>query len=151
MLGLIYEYIKTQIAYPPAISNAKTSQVTYRVRGIPLEYKKRQVDELLRSVLGLDAARGTVQVKSIAISPNQKTKMATVNFQDPPPCLSSGRKECSFEIPDAFEVPDVDNSDTDNDDDDDIIPKAPEITIDSHFRGITILRSFKNISEHKIE
>lgn len=105
----------------------------------------RQVQELLRSVLGLDAARGTVQVKSIAVSPNQKTKMATVNFQNPPPCLSSDRKEWSFEIPD------VDNSDAENDDDDDIIPKAPTITIDSHFRGITILRSFKNVSEHKIE
>lgn len=105
----------------------------------------RQVPELLRSVLGLDAARGTVQVKSIAISPNQKTKMATVNFQDPPPCLSSDRKEWSFVIPD------VDNSDAENDDDDDIIPKAPTITIDSHFRGITVLRSFKNVSEHKAE
>jgi hypothetical protein len=143
MLSLIYEYIKTSIAYPPA--NAKISQVTYRVRGIPLEYKLRQVQELLRSVLGLDAARGTVQVKSIAISPNQKTKMATVNFQNPPPCLSSDRKEWSFEIPD------VDNSDAESDDDDDIIPKAPTITIDSHFRGITIFRSFKNVAEHKIE
>ncbi|OBT60680.1 hypothetical protein VE03_09999 [Pseudogymnoascus sp. 23342-1-I1] len=138
-------YIKTSIAYPPAISDAKISQVTYRVRGIPLEYNMRQVQELLQSVLGLDAARGTVQVKSIAISPNQKTKMATVNFQNPPPCLSSDRKEWSFEIPD------VDNSDAESDDDDDIIPKAPTITIDSHFRGITILGSFKNVAEHKID
>jgi hypothetical protein len=84
----------------------------------------------------------------MAISPNQKTRMATVSFKPLPACFSSDRNECSFEIPD------VDNSDAENDhndDDDDIIPKAPTITIDTHFKGITILRSFKNASKHRVE
>jgi hypothetical protein len=130
-------------------SDAKMSQVTYRVQGVPLEYMSKKVQELLRSVLELNGPRHDVQVRSIAIAPNQKTKMATVNFKIPPACFSSDRNEWSFEIPN------VDSSDAENDDDDDddedIIPKAPTITIDTHFKGITVLRSFKNISEHKIE
>ena|SRR2546423_14695436 len=130
------------------LSNAKRPQVTYRVRGIPLEYRPKRVQELLRSVLELDGTRGAVQVRSMAISPDQKTKMATVDFKRPPACFSPDRNEWSFEILD------VDSSgaeNNDNDDDDDIIPMAPTITIDTHFRGITMLRTFKNVSEHKIE
>jgi hypothetical protein len=106
------------------------------------------VQELLSSVLELDGTRGAVQVRSIAISLDQKTKMATVDFKNLPACFSLDRNEWSFEIPDV-DGSDAKNDDTD--DDDDIIPKAPTITIDTHFKGITILRSFKNISEHKIE
>jgi len=118
------------------------SQVTYRVRGIPLEYKPKRLQELLRSVLERDGTRDAVQVRSMAISPDRKTKMATVNLKNPPACFSLNKSEFSFEIPDV---------DIGDEDDDDIIPKAPTITIDTHFNGITILRSFKNVSEHKIE
>jgi hypothetical protein len=129
-------------------SNAKRSQVTYRVRGIPREYNAKRVQELLSSILELDGTRGAVQIRSIAISLNQKTKIATVDFKNPPAWFSLDRNEWSFEIPDV-DSSDAKNDDTD--DDDDIIPKAPTITIDTHFKGITMLRSFKNISEHKIE
>lgn len=139
--------ISTSHLSPP--SNANKSQVTYRVRGIPLEYTLKKVQEFLRSVLELDGTRRDVQVRSMATSLDQKTKMATVNFKIPPAGFSSDRNEW------LFEIPDVDSSDTendDNDDDDDFIPKAsPTISIDTHFRGITILRSFKNVSEHRIE
>jgi hypothetical protein len=137
--------ISTSHLSPP--SNAKKLQVTYRVRGIPLEYTMKKMLELLRLVLELDGPRRDVRVRSLAIGPNQKTKMATVDFKTPPTCFASNRNEWSFEIPD------VDSSDAENDgnDDDDIIPKGPTITIDTHFKGITILRSFKNVSEHKIE
>jgi hypothetical protein len=86
----------------------------------------------------------------MAISPDQKTKMATVNFKYPPPYLLSDRNEWAFEIPDSDST-DFENGNDDDDDDDEIIPKPPTITIDTHFKGITILRSFKNVSEHKIE
>ena len=132
---------------PP--SNANKSQVTYRVRGIPLEYKPKKVQEFLRSVLELNGTRRDVQVRSMAISPDQKTKMATVNFKIPPARFSSDRNEWLFENPDD-DSSDAENDD--NDDDDDFIPKAsPTISIDTHFKGITILRSFKNVSEHKVE
>jgi len=127
--------------------SASHLQVTYRVRGIPREYKLNKVQGLLQSVLKLVGTGRDVEVRSIAISPDQKTKMATVNFKTRPACFSSDMNEWSFEIPD------VDNIDAKNDDndDDDIIPKTPTITIDTHFKGITILRSFKNVSEHTIE
>jgi hypothetical protein len=76
--------------------------------------------------------------------------MATAEFKPPPPCFTTKRSEWSFEIPDN-ERSYSKNDDDDDDDDDDVIPKAPTITIDTHFKGITILRSFKNVLEHKIE
>ena len=121
---------------------------TYRVRGMPLQFTKRQAEDVLRSVLRLDEAQGTVQVRSIAPSPNGKTKVATLEFKSRPPCFLSDQHEWSFEIPSTDKNDFVGSN---YEDDDDIIPAAPIITIDDHFNGITILRSFKNISEHKIE
>jgi ankyrin repeat protein len=91
----------------------------YRVQGIPPEYNAKRVQKVLRSVLELDGTRGAVQVRSIAISPDQKTKMATADFKNPLACFSLNRNEWSFEILD------VDGSDAKNDD------KAPAITIEA--------------------
>jgi hypothetical protein len=100
--------------------------------------------------LGLHGTQRNVQVRPLAISPNQKTKIATVDFKTPPACFTSDRNEWSFEIPDD-ESSGAKNDDDDDDDDIDIIPKALTITIDTHFKGITILRSFKNVLEHNVE
>ena len=120
----------------------------YRVRGIPLQCTKRQAEDVLRSVLRLDEAQGTVRLRSMALSPDGKTKMATLEFKSRPPCFLSDQHEWSFEIPSTDKNDFVDSN---YEDDDDIIPAEPIITIDDHFNGITILRSFKNSSEHKIE
>lgn len=101
------------------------------------------VTELLQSVLGLDEVR-CVQVRSLAISHNRKTQMATANFQTTPLCLSSGGDEWSFDISDF-------NPSSDISDDEYVIHRAPKIIVDTHFRGLTILRSFKKSSKHKIE
>jgi hypothetical protein len=76
--------------------------------------------------------------------------MATVNFKIPPTCFSSDKNEWSFEIPEA-DNSGAKNNDDEDDDDDDIIDKAHTITIDTHFKGITVFRSFEDISEHKME
>ena len=120
-------------------------QKTYRIRGIPPEYK--ELRELLRSILRLGETHGTVKLMSMAISPDRKTKVATVNFKNSPTCLSPDRNEWSFGIPDAKSS----DADIENDDGDDVIPKAPVITINTHFTGITMFRSFKNASEHRVE
>jgi hypothetical protein len=106
--------------------------------------------ELLRLVLGLQPnPRGDnsdVQIKSLAISPDYKSKTATVDFGTPPACLSldrPDRDEWSFNIP-AIET----NAENDEGNDEDLIPRTPTITIDTHFKGITTLRS---PSELKIE
>jgi len=104
------------------------------------------VRELLRSVLGLQR-NSDVQVGSLALSPDQNSKTATVDFATPPTCLPRDRDEWSFKIP-AIEI----NAEGDGDDnDEDFIPRALTITIDTHFRGITTLKSFKKSSDHKIE
>jgi hypothetical protein len=103
------------------------------------------VEKLLWSVLELDGTQDAVQVKSLAMSPNHKTKMATVDFRTQPARLSSSRYKWHFDIPGSY----AENNG--GEDDDDIIPKPPKITIDTHFKGITVLRSFKNVSQHKIE
>jgi|SRR5277367_905996 len=134
-------------SYSSPLSNANKSQHTYRVQGIPLKYKLSKVQELLRSVLELDRSGSNIRVRSLAVSHNQKTKVATVDFDTTPACFSLDRNEWSFEIPDD----ESSNAKNDDSDDDDIIPKAPTITIDIHFKGITVLRSSKNVLEHKIE
>ncbi|KAF8849681.1 hypothetical protein BDZ45DRAFT_227669 [Acephala macrosclerotiorum] len=126
----------------PTLAHKKT----YRIRGIPSEYKKGELRKLLQAILRLGDTHSTVKLMSMAISPDRKTKVATVNFENSPTCLSPDRNEWSFEIPNAKSG----DAETENDDDD-IILKAPVITIDTHFTGITILRSFKNLSEHRVE
>jgi hypothetical protein len=69
--------------------------------------------------------------------------MATVDCQELPPPLSSDKNQWSFDIPDSNR--------SEAEDDDDIIPMAPVITIDTHFKGLTVLRSFRKPLEHKIE
>ena len=127
-----------------ALKSSPVTPTTYRVRGIPLGYSGKEVKVLLRNVLEIDGPQNTVQVKSLAMNLDQKTKTATVEFRTPSANLPTGKGERSFEIFDY-------ETDDDRYDDDDIVPNAPMITIDSHFRGITVLRSFKNPSEHKIE
>ena len=85
-------YLETFTA--PSLEHKKT----YRIRGIPLEYKKIHVEQLLQSVLKLDGAQDAVQVKSLAMSPNYKTKMATVDFRTLPAGLSSSSNEWHFDI-----------------------------------------------------
>jgi hypothetical protein len=134
---------------PSQISNAASSNAAspyLETSTQPtLEHKKTQVEKLLWSVLELDGTQDAVQVKSLAMSPNHKTKMATVDFRTQPARLSSSRYKWHFDIPGSY----AENNG--GEDDDDIIPKPPKITIDTHFKGITVLRSFKNVSQHKIE
>jgi len=123
------------------MSILNSSPLTYRVKGIPLHCEEREVKELLQTVLDLNGTRNVVQVGSLAISPDQKTKMATVDFKIPPSRLSPDGNQWSFEITNVRTSGSEDGGD----------PKVPTITIDTHFLGITILQSPQNVSAHKIE
>lgn len=121
---------------------------TYRIRGIPLEHGRRGSEALLRLVLRLDVTQsGIFKIKSLASSPDRRTKTATADFSIRPTCFPPEMDEWEFQVPDI-------NSDdeTDDDDDKDFIPKKVTIiTVDSHFHGLTVLRSFKEDSEHTVE
>lgn len=101
--------------------------------------------ELLRLVLGVD--NHNVQIRSLAINPDRTSKTATVDFEVSPASLSLDRNEWSFRIPDI----EINAENEEGVNDEDFIPRTPTLTIDSHFKGITTLRSFKNPSDHKIE
>ncbi|KFY14696.1 hypothetical protein V492_02454 [Pseudogymnoascus sp. VKM F-4246] len=123
------------------------ANVVYRVTGIPIDYKQKQVKALLQTVLQLDKAGNSAKLRSIAISPNRKSKVVTVCFSCRPTLLPS-RTDGEWHFP----IPTENNGGNgSSEDDDDIIPQEQIITIDSHFKGITVLRSFSKLDEHKID
>ncbi|OBT69998.1 hypothetical protein VE03_00646 [Pseudogymnoascus sp. 23342-1-I1] len=129
------------------VSDKNEANDVYRVTGIPIEYKQKQVKALLQTVLQLDKAGNSAKLRSIAISPNRKTKVATVCFSyRPTPLPERANREWHFPIP-----TENNSGNSSPDEDDDIIPQEQIITIDSHFKGITVLRSFSNLDEHKID
>lgn len=120
---------------------------TYRVRGIPLRYEIKKTRELLHSILDLDYTKPGLKIKSLAVSSNQRSKVATINFERTPGRLSLDRDEWSFDVP-----IDPENSQScDNDDDDNVVRRVPRIVIDTHFKGLTTLYSFQKEAEHKLE
>ncbi|KFY62216.1 hypothetical protein V497_02506 [Pseudogymnoascus sp. VKM F-4516 (FW-969)] len=127
-------------------SNKNATNVAYRVTGIPIDYKQKKVKALLQTVLQLDKAGNSVKLRSIAISPNRKTKVATVCFSCRPTLLPP-RAGGEWHFP----IPEDNTGNSSADDDDDIIPQEQIITVDSHFKGITVLRSFSKLEEHKID
>jgi len=146
-LGLTRRQINLDISTSSQLiaSNKNATNVAYRVTGIPIDYKQKQVKALLQTVLQLDKAGNSVKLRSIAISPTRKTKVATVCFSCRPTLLPPRADgEWHFPIPE-------DNTGNSSSDDEDIIPQEQIITVDSHFKGITVLRSFSKLEEHKIE
>lgn len=128
-------------------SNKNAANVAYRVTGIPIDYKQKQVKALLQTVLQLDKAGNSVKLRSIAISPNRKTKLATACFSCRP-ILLPPKADGEWHFP----IPTENNSGNSSaDSDDDIISQEQIITVDSHFKGITVLRSFSKLDDHKIE
>ena len=104
------------------------------------------MQRLLARVLDLSTDLITIQLRSLAINFDRKTKIATVGFQNTPQCLLSRESEWIFTIPGDC------RTEEDNDqDEDDLIPQTPRVTIDTHFKGFTVLRSFASESDHTIE
>ena len=126
------------------VATAQSSFKTCRVRGIPSNCKLKDVKNILQTILKAEDPPTTKQIRSLALSPDRKTKTATVDFESLPTCLHPGNTQWAFELPEGYDT-------NDSEDEDDIISGSPRITIDTHFKGLTILRSFKNVSDHKIE
>lgn len=128
-------------------SNKKEANVVYRVTGIPIDYGRKRAETLLQTVLQLDKAGDSVKLRSIAISPNRKTKVATVCFSYRPiPLPKRDDGEWHFPIPTGNS-----SGNSSADDDGDNIPQEQSITVDTHFKGLTVLKSFSNLDDHKIE
>lgn len=95
----------------------------YRVRGIPLEFTKEKMQDILGIIL--DMEKDFIRCHSLALSPNyhEKTKVATVSFRDVLPDLLNEGIEWHFDLP---------SSDYSTD---------KEIVLDTHFNGFTPLQS----------
>lgn len=95
------------------------SDQVYRVHGIPKDYTMDNTKELLRSNLGLDRPVN-VEVRSLALSLDQKTKTALVNFSNASSEKALDENEWSFK----WFVGDS---------------RAIHLNIDTHFIGLTTL------------
>ena len=102
----------------------------YRVKGIPEEYRIDNTKTMLR--LGLDLNESTkINIRSLAISEYHVEKVSVVEFTPEPADLASGKDQWSYNI----EMPDK---------------RKIVITIDTHFRGLTVLRS-PSSEDHNLE
>ena len=128
-----------------AAREAGSSKV-YRVQGIPLGCNRKDVRQLLGQLLDLETDASIVRIRSLAISPNLKTKTAIIDFLATPHTLVSERSEWNFTVPDNHR-----ERKEDEENNDDLAPKSPHITVDTHFRGLTVLRSFGEESDHVVD
>lgn len=122
----------------------------FRVRGIPHGCKRSETAKIIKTALGLEDEEVGLEVCSVAFNPYREAqeKVATIRFASVPNSLSAvgGKDEWRFPLA-RSEVPEV----SDEDDDEDTPHRDVQLVFDTHFKGFTSLRSFRNTSDHKIE
>ena len=104
------------------------------------------MDVLLQEILQGNKRQNVFEVKSLALDLDQKTKTATVDFESLPSRLPPDKNEWTFDLPEECS-----NQNSDGSDEDDVVLAPQRLTIDTHFKGLTILRSFEKLSDHKVE
>jgi hypothetical protein len=109
----------------------RISDRAFRVKGIPSEYNKNDTVRFLKSKLNLDDST-LVNIRSLANSHERRAKVAVVSFDYLPADLESdnpGKEHWSL----------YENT------------VGNDLTIDNHFRGLTILYAPEDGNDHKIE
>jgi hypothetical protein len=117
----------------------------YRVQGLPTDCIR--VEDVLRSLLSPEAPIA-VKVRSLAISHDPDTLVATISLESIPPSLSPS---CASREDDWRFTYDISPASLRGDDIKGATHKRCEITFDTHFRGLTILWSPQKSADHKIE
>lgn len=120
------------------------SEHTYRVRGIPCGYNRKETKILLKRVLGLGNKDSGLRVMSLAIDLSGRVAVATINFEVIPENFRAG-DEWSFDITDLMELTSEESG---------VEPPTPPrivwLTIDDHFHGLTTLYT-PSPADHKVE
>ncbi|KAJ9209322.1 hypothetical protein DTO166G4_9085 [Paecilomyces variotii] len=112
-------------------STGEDKDLDYRIRGIGLEQSSENLMSFLRQKLNLEA-NVVGRVKSFAVSHKGESKVAVISLKPRPMCLSTpGREEWIF-------GPESEDDDT-------------LITVDTHFRGVTVLYAPSQASPHTID
>lgn len=128
----------------PTITTFRQDHV-YRVRGLPWEISIQQVGDLVSTLFKLESDTSAPQIRSLARAPNGRTMMATLSFRTIPAELSGGNKtEWPFDITNFQHKLQAEHEDIG------CTPRSFTLTIDDHFRGLTILSS-PSPSDHKVE
>ncbi|KAF2455214.1 hypothetical protein BDY21DRAFT_324439 [Lineolata rhizophorae] len=120
----------------------QNEHLAYRVQGIPLGYGRERTERLLRRLVG-DVA---VSVRSLAVAIDWRSEVATVSFAGTAAALSGGRSEWRF-YPAASDL-DPSGADCRGDDG---APSSDPIVVDTHFLGLTPLKSFDDASKHRVD
>jgi hypothetical protein len=110
--------------------SAIASDLVYRVQGIPINCQIDCIKELLRSKFELDPSID-IDIRSLAVSQDQRTRTAVVSFSNAPSVTSFKENDWPFKWY-------LENN------------KAAHIKIDTHFIGLTMLYT-PDSAEHEIE
>lgn len=102
----------------------------YRVKGIPEEYGTEDTIKMLRLALDLNEST-KISIRSLAISEHPAEKVSVVEFKPEPASLADGKDQWPYNIEMSDE-------------------RKIGITIDTHFRGLTVLRS-PIVENHEVE
>jgi hypothetical protein len=110
--------------------SAIASDLVYRIQGIPINYQRDCIKELLRSKFELDPSM-EIDVRSLAASQDQTARTAVVSFVNATSATSFEENDWSFRWY-------LENN------------KATHIKIDTHFIGLTMLYT-PDDAKHEIE
>jgi hypothetical protein len=117
----------------------------YRVRGLPLGISSQQVGDLVSTLFEPESDTSAPQIRSLAKALDGRTMVATLSFRTISAELSGGgENEWRFDVTDFLHNLQVENEDIGR------TRRSRTLTIDDHFRGLTILSS-PPPSDHKVE
>lgn len=124
---------------PPASAYLQT----YRIRGIPLGYGYDQAISLLQDLPIL--AYSIIAIESLATEAGKKSQTATATFDPVPDKLGSNMNEWNYKLPANHDEITYQGDESSTAD------KSIHVTIDSHFLGITTLKSIADMSKHELD
>jgi hypothetical protein len=130
---------------PKNPTNTVRQDHVYRVRGLPWEISSQQIGDLVSILFKLESDTSAPRIRSLAKAPDGRTMVATLSFRTIPAELSGGNEnEWSFDITNFPRNLEAEYEDIGRP------RRSRTLTIDDHFRGLTILSSPPS-SDHKVE
>jgi hypothetical protein len=136
-----------RLGYLPARSGI------YRMRGIPLDHSLKDIEAWVPRALNADPRRIGLTIRSLAVDLDGRDKVAILGLQETPASLLTPGSEWYIDA--AFENRNIYKTDNSglsaNHENTSNSAKPHRVTIDVHFNGLTVLKSFPDDTEHKIE
>lgn len=143
--GIYYAGLPQALAEKfPSVTTVRQDHV-YRVCGLPWEINCQQIGDLVSTLFKLESDTSAPQIRSLANAPDGRMMVATLSFRTIPAELSGGGEiERHFDIKNFLRNFQAENKDIGR------TRRRYTLTIDDHFRGLTILSS-PPPSGHKVD